>query len=73
METLIDITELERITSIKVETLRKKVAHKEIPFVKIGRLVRFSPGEIERWVEGCTVRETEPSYGHDGAQGLLEL
>jgi excisionase family DNA binding protein len=50
MEHLIDIAELERRTAIKQATLRKYVAQRKIPFVKIGRLVRFDLPEIEAWI-----------------------
>jgi excisionase family DNA binding protein len=50
METLWDIGELGRKAGIKVATLRKYVARREIPFVKVGRLVRFRPSEIESWL-----------------------
>jgi excisionase family DNA binding protein len=50
METLWDIGELGKRASIKVATLRKYVARREIPFVKVGRLVRFRPSEIENWI-----------------------
>jgi excisionase family DNA binding protein len=51
LEHLIDITELERRTAIKRVTLRKYVARRKIPFVKIGRLVRFDLSEIESWIK----------------------
>ncbi|MDR2758652.1 MAG: helix-turn-helix domain-containing protein [Spirochaetaceae bacterium] len=50
LEHLIDIAELERRTAIKQATLRKYVAQRKIPFVKIGRLVRFDLSEIESWI-----------------------
>jgi excisionase family DNA binding protein len=50
MADLIDIAELERRTAIKQATLRKYVVQRKIPFVKIGRLVRFDLPEIEAWI-----------------------
>jgi excisionase family DNA binding protein len=50
LEHLIDIAELERRTAIKQATLRKYVAQRKIPFVKIGRLVRFDLPEIVAWI-----------------------
>jgi excisionase family DNA binding protein len=50
MADLIDIAELERRTAIKQATLRKYVVQRKIPFVKIGRLVRFDPAEIDGWI-----------------------
>jgi excisionase family DNA binding protein len=76
VEVLLDITELSRITSIKVMTLRKFVAHRRIPFVKVGRLVRFRPTEIETWLSTCSVAvegEEDTSAVDDKNQGLLEL
>jgi excisionase family DNA binding protein len=50
VEDLIGIEELARRTAIKQATLRKYVAQRKIPFVKIGRLVRFDLPEIEAWI-----------------------
>jgi excisionase family DNA binding protein len=59
METLIDITELGKLTSIKAATLRKYVAKRKIPFVKVGRLVRFRPSEIDSWIASRAVAEVK--------------
>ena len=32
-------------------TLRKKVMNKQIPYIKIGRAVRFKPEEIQTWID----------------------
>jgi excisionase family DNA binding protein len=50
MENLIGIEELEKRTAVKQATLRKYVVQRKIPFVKIGRLVRFDLPEIEAWI-----------------------
>jgi excisionase family DNA binding protein len=55
METLWDINELGKVINVKAATLRKYVALRKIPFVKVGRLVRFSPLEIEQWLTHCKV------------------
>jgi excisionase family DNA binding protein len=55
MKTLIDIIELGKLTSIKIATLRKYVAKRKIPFVKVGRLVRFRPSEIDEWIASRAV------------------
>ncbi|GHU40223.1 hypothetical protein FACS1894190_06860 [Spirochaetia bacterium] len=46
-----DIKELNTRTNIKIPTIRKFVQLKRIPYVKIGKLVRFRPQEIEMWIE----------------------
>jgi excisionase family DNA binding protein len=65
MEGYLTIFEVADLTKLSVATLRRYVRKREIPFKKIGRRVRFSPREIEAWVEndgrcgGCVVqRET---------------
>ncbi|MDR2740417.1 MAG: helix-turn-helix domain-containing protein [Treponema sp.] len=63
METLIEIIELGRLTSIKAATLRKYVAGRRIPFVKVGRLVRFRPSEIEEWIACRAVAEIKGEAG----------
>jgi excisionase family DNA binding protein len=70
MEELVDITELQRITSIKVTTLRKLVAHKRVPFVKIGRLVRFRLSEIDAWLVQRSVAVQEQDERSQGFLGL---
>jgi excisionase family DNA binding protein len=71
METLIDITELGKLTTIKTATLRKYVAKRKVPFVKVGRLVRFRPSEIEVWLAARAVAEikTETAKRADKEQG----
>jgi len=44
---------------IEVVFVRRLVAERRIPFVKIGRLVRFDPEEIAAWIDGRRV----PSEG----------
>jgi excisionase family DNA binding protein len=75
MEALLDINGLQRITSIKVFTLRKYVAQKKIPFVKVGRLVRFRPSEIEKWLSDCSVAVEDDFYSGKNSQnqGILAL
>lgn len=46
-----DVKELNARTQIKIPTIRKFVLLKRIPYVKIGKLVRFRPQEIETWIE----------------------
>jgi excisionase family DNA binding protein len=36
--------------------VRNLVARREIPFTKVGRLLRFFPDELDRWLEENTTR-----------------
>lgn len=46
MQRLIDINELSRLLSIPRGTLYNLVYLRRIPFVKIGRSLRFDPDEV---------------------------
>jgi excisionase family DNA binding protein len=75
METLWDIGELGRLANIKVATLRKYVAQRKVPFVKVGRLVRFRPSEVEQWISQCAhaVQERpEITAGQDSPEFVWE-
>ena len=52
METLITIAELAALLKVTEAAVRKWVLKKEIPYHKLGKLVRFRPVEIECWVDG---------------------
>lgn len=46
-----DIKELSDYLCIKVNTLYGKVHRKEIPFYKLGGLIRFKKTDIDAWLE----------------------
>lgn len=35
--------------------IRRLVAERRIPYVKVGRLVRFVPSDVAEWIEDCSV------------------
>ena len=45
------IKQAAQVLSIAEKTLRDWVYKKQIPFKKIGNLVRFVPSEIQKWIE----------------------
>ena len=49
------ICELSQYLAIKEKTLYAKVASGDIPYYKIGHLVRFSKFEIDDWMESLKV------------------
>jgi len=62
METFLSVEELAALFKLAEQTIRKWVLLRKIPFVKIGKAVRFRPSEIERWVNGggmaaCTAND----------------
>lgn len=51
MEQLVDTKTLAGMLDVKESTIRKWVFERRIPCVRVGgRLVRFRPSEIERWI-----------------------
>lgn len=51
-ETLLTKKEIAKFLSVSVKMIDRKVHLNEIPFLKIGRLVRFSKKRILAWAEG---------------------
>jgi excisionase family DNA binding protein len=47
---LIDIPTLARYLGTSIRHIRRLVAEKRIPYIKVGHLVRFDPDEIHNWL-----------------------
>lgn len=48
---LIDISTLAKFLGVGERYVRRMVAERRVPTVKVGRLVRFDLGDIRRWIE----------------------
>ena len=48
---LIDVLTLADLLGVKVRYVRRMVAERRVPTVKLGHLVRFDLAEIRRWLE----------------------
>jgi excisionase family DNA binding protein len=48
---LIDVEELAEWLGVEVVFVRRLVAERRIPFLKIGKFVRFDPGEVSVWID----------------------
>ncbi len=55
MNDLMDIKQLSTRLSVNVNTLRKWVIDAQIPYLKLGRLVRFDSAVIDKWLEAKAV------------------
>ncbi|MGO8873191.1 MAG: helix-turn-helix domain-containing protein [Acidimicrobiales bacterium] len=51
----LDVEGLAGWLGVEVVFVRRLVAERRIPFVKIGRFVRFDPEEIAAWIDGQRV------------------
>jgi excisionase family DNA binding protein len=50
-EKLLNVRGLSHLIGVKQPTIRKWVHERRIPFLKVGRCVRFRPSPIERWLK----------------------
>jgi excisionase family DNA binding protein len=48
---LIDISSVALQLGTSVRHIRRLVAEKRIPFLKVGHLVRFDPEEVAEWLQ----------------------
>ncbi len=49
--TLLDIDQLAKHLGTSHRHIRRLIAEHRIPYVKVGRLIRFDPGEIAAWLD----------------------
>ena len=61
MAKLLSVQEVATLLGLHKVTIYDWVSQRRVPFVKVGRRTMFDPREIERWLEGSTVREQELS------------
>jgi excisionase family DNA binding protein len=62
---LLDRDEVAARLGVSERMVGRLVEERRIPYVKIGRFVRFEPGEIDRWLRVQRV-EPRPAYGLRG-------
>ena len=60
LPTLLDIEQLAEHLGTSHRHIRRLIAEKRIPYVKVGRLIRFDPAEIAAWLD-CGRHPSEPS------------
>jgi len=54
---LMDINAVAERCNVRVRFIRRLVAERRIPYVKLGHLLRFDPTEIDAWVDRARVQE----------------
>ena len=55
-EPLLDVHEVAARLNITVRHVRRLVAERRIPYLKVGSLLRFDPVEINAWLRHLAVR-----------------
>ena len=63
MRRLIDIREAAEYTGLSVHTVYTMVSQRRIPFVKMGRLVKFDVELLDKWIKQNTVMPMPPKIG----------
>ena len=48
---LLDTDEVAKVLCVTPRHIRRLVSERRIPFVKVGRFVRFEPCELDIWLE----------------------
>lgn len=59
---LVTIHEAAVYTGLAVDTLYKMVNQRRIPFVKVGRLVKFDIGMLDDWIQQHTIMPMPPKH-----------
>jgi len=60
MPQLIDIKQAAKCTDLSVHTLYTMVNQRRVPFVRVGRLVKFDVEQLEKWIKQHTVLPMPP-------------
>jgi excisionase family DNA binding protein len=55
IQNLWDYKDLADFLKCGPDKLRRQVMNRQIPFIKIGRLVRFKPEEVQNWLASQSV------------------
>lgn len=58
---LLSIIEAAELTGASVSFWRKRIADRSLPVVRVGRLVRFRPEDVEAYLASRTRPAREPS------------
>ena len=58
---LLSPKDVAQLTGLSIETLAQWRSQKRgIPYLKIGRAVRYDPAEVKLYLEGCRVSVSDP-------------
>jgi excisionase family DNA binding protein len=66
---LLDADQVARVLRVTPRHIRRLVAERRIPFVKVGRFVRFDPGQLDVWLDQHRVEVVRRGSRAAGAVG----
>ena len=55
---LLNVKEVSELTGLSTNTVYAWVSQDRIPYVKLGRLVKFDSEELDRWIGSKAVKES---------------
>lgn len=58
---LLTIDQLAEHLGVTPRHVRRLIAERRVPFLKVGRLVRFDPGDIAGWLDGTRLGPSRSS------------
>lgn len=63
-----DIATVARLLSVDVRFVRRLVFERRIPYLKVGRYLRFDVDDVARWIDRQRIQEYENplSIGREG-------
>ena len=65
---LLTIDQLAERLGVSIRHIRRLVAERRVPYLKVGWLVRFDPAEITAWLDGA--RHPQRLGDHRGTQAI---
>lgn len=68
LPTLIDVETLAQSLGVSVRHVRRLVDERRIPFVKVGRFVRFDVDQVASWVDKNRVDQSRPAMTRAGGR-----
>lgn len=66
MKKLIDINQLAEYIGVSTHTIYLWVSQRKIPYVKLGRNLRFRVDDIEQWIEENLYEQKAELYAQKG-------
>lgn len=57
MKQILTLRELCELMNVKPSWLKSMVFRKKIPFIKLGKHIRFEKDEVQKWIEEKKVQE----------------
>jgi len=51
VESLVDVATAATRLGVTVRFVRRLVAERRIPYLKVGKFIRFDPAEVEQWID----------------------